>query len=93
MATWSLGHSSVFDVVDFLICEIEDVVFDGLRARRQLPYAHILRHIFSQLIRFPQFQEALRATCVSFGVYKPQMEDVLRPSTHRDNTPTVLEGN
>lgn len=40
----------VFDVVDFLIFEIEDVVFDGLRARHQLPYARILCHIFAQLI-------------------------------------------
>jgi hypothetical protein len=44
-----------FDVVDFLICEIEDIVLDGLRARRQLPYAHYLCHIFAQLIRPPQF--------------------------------------
>jgi hypothetical protein len=50
---WLLGalisHSD-FDVVDFLIWEIEDTVLDDLRARRQLPYAHYLRHIFDQLI-------------------------------------------
>jgi hypothetical protein len=28
---------------------------DGMRARRQLPYAHYLCHIFAQLIRPPQF--------------------------------------
>jgi hypothetical protein len=43
-----------FDLVDFLICEIEDTVLDGLRARRHLPYAHYLCHIFAQLIRPPQ---------------------------------------
>jgi hypothetical protein len=43
-----------FDLVDFLICEIEDNVLDGLRARRHLPYAHYLCHIFAQLIRPPQ---------------------------------------
>jgi hypothetical protein len=47
---WLLGalvSHSEFDVVDFLICEIEDTVLDGLRARRQLPYAHYLCHIFA----------------------------------------------
>jgi hypothetical protein len=53
---WLLGalvSHSEFDVVDFLICEIEDTVLDGLRARRQLPYAHYLCHIFAQLILPP----------------------------------------
>jgi hypothetical protein len=34
---WLLGalvSHSEFDVVDFLICEIEDIVLDGLHARR-----------------------------------------------------------
>jgi hypothetical protein len=53
---WLLGaliSHSEFNVVDFLICEIEDTVLDGLRARRQLSYAHYLYHIFAQLIRPP----------------------------------------
>jgi hypothetical protein len=41
-----ISHSE-FNVVDFLICEIEDTILDGLRARRQLPYAHYLCHIFA----------------------------------------------
>jgi hypothetical protein len=56
---WLLGaliSHSEFDVVYFLICEIEDTVLDGLRARRLLLYAHYLCHIFAQLIRPPQFQ-------------------------------------
>jgi hypothetical protein len=47
---WLLGaliSYSEFDVVDFLICEIEDTVLDGLRARRQLSYAHCLCYIFA----------------------------------------------
>jgi hypothetical protein len=50
---WLLGaliSHSEFGVVDFLICEIEDTVFDGLQARRKLPYTHYLCHIFAQLI-------------------------------------------
>jgi hypothetical protein len=55
---WLLGaliSHSEFDVVDFLICEIEDTILDGLRARRHLPYAHYLCYIFVQLIRPPLF--------------------------------------
>jgi hypothetical protein len=62
---WLLGSLisySEFDVVDFLFCEIEDTVLDGLRACRQLPYAHYLCHIFAQLIRPPQFQGTLEAS-------------------------------
>jgi hypothetical protein len=75
---WPLGalvSHSEFDVVDFLICEIKDTVLDGLRARRQLPYAHYLCHIFAQLIRPPQFQGTLEASHLLFGSYRPAPED------------------
>jgi hypothetical protein len=74
---WLLGalvSHSEFDVVDFLICEIEDTVLDGIRARRQLPYAHYLCHIFAQLIRPPQFQGTLEASRLVFGSYRPAPE-------------------
>jgi hypothetical protein len=74
---WLLGalvSHSEFDVVDFLICEIEDTVLDGLRARRHLPYAHFLCHIFAQLIRPPQFQGTLEASHLIFGSYRPAPE-------------------
>jgi hypothetical protein len=50
---WLLGalvSHSVFDVVDFLIYEIEDTILDGLHAWLQLPYTHYLCHICTQLI-------------------------------------------
>jgi hypothetical protein len=75
---WLLGalvSHSEFDVVDFLICEIEYTVMDGLHARRQLPYAHYLCHIFAQLIRPPQFQGTLEASRLLFGSYRPAPED------------------
>jgi hypothetical protein len=75
---WLLGalvSHSEFDVVDFLICEIEDTVLDGLCARRQLPYAHYLCHIFAQLIWPPQFQGTLEASRLVFGSYRPAPED------------------
>jgi hypothetical protein len=74
---WLLGalvSHSEFDVVDFLICEIEDTVLDGMCARRQLPYAHYLCHIFAQLIRPPQFQGTLEASRLVFGSYHPAPE-------------------
>jgi hypothetical protein len=74
---WLLGalvSHSEFDIVDFIICEIEDTVLDGIRARRQLPYAHYLCHIFAQLIRPPQFQGTLEASRLVFGSYRPAPE-------------------
>jgi hypothetical protein len=75
---WLLGalvSHSEFDVVDFLICEIEDTVLDGLRACRQLSYAHYLCYIFAQLIRPPQFQGTLEASRLIFGSYRLALED------------------
>jgi hypothetical protein len=75
---WLLGalvSHSEFDVVDFLICEIEDTVLDGLRARRQLSYAHYLCHIFAQLIRPPRFHGTLEASRLVFGSYRPAPKD------------------
>jgi hypothetical protein len=91
---WLLGalvSHSEFDVVDFLICEIKDTVLDGLHARRQLPYAHYLCHIFAQLIQPPQFQGTLEASRLLFGSYRLAPEDpVLAPApvidTQADDT-------
>jgi hypothetical protein len=69
-----ISHSE-FDVVDFLICEIEDTVLDGLHARRQLLYAHYLCYISAQLIQPPQFQGTLEASRLHFGSYHPAPED------------------
>jgi hypothetical protein len=74
---WLLGalvSHSEFNIVDFLICEIEDTVLDGIRARRQLPYAHYLCHIFAQLIQPPRFQGTLEASHLVFGFYRPAPE-------------------
>jgi hypothetical protein len=59
---YSLVSHLEFDVVDFLICEIEDTLLDGLRARRQLPHAHYLCHIYAHLIQPHQFQAAIEAS-------------------------------
>jgi hypothetical protein len=80
---WLLGalvSHYVFDVVDFLICEIEDTVLDGLRAWHQLSYVYYLYHIFEQLIRPPQFQATLDTARLSFGFYYPVPEDTVPTS-------------
>ena len=53
---WLLGalvSHTVFDMVDFLLCEIEDTMMDGCRDCHQLPYAHYLSYIFERLIHHP----------------------------------------
>jgi hypothetical protein len=55
---------------------------DGIRARRQLPYAHYLCHIFAQLIQPPRFQSTLEASCLVFGSYRPAPEIPVPASAH-----------
>lgn len=31
-----------FDLVDFLLCEMEDVIADSIKMGRLMPYAHII---------------------------------------------------
>jgi hypothetical protein len=50
-------------------------VLDGLRACRQLSYAHYLCYIFVQLIWSPQFQGTLEVSRLQFGSYRPAPED------------------
>jgi hypothetical protein len=86
MALGALISHSEFDVVDFLICEIEDTVLDGLHARRQLSYAHYICHIFARLIRSPQFQGIIEASRLQFGSYRPAPED---PAPVPDPVPDI----
>jgi hypothetical protein len=71
---WLLGalvSHTMFDVVDFLLCEIEDRVMDGCRARCQLPYAHHLSHNFERLIHHPQYVMTRDTHARAFGTYRP----------------------
>ena len=38
-----------FDIVDFFICELEDVIMEGLTSSRRHPYAHWISWILAQL--------------------------------------------
>ena len=70
---WLLGalvSHTVFDVVDFLLCEIEDTVMDGCRAHHQLPYAHYLSHIFERQIHHPQYIMTRDTHARAFRIYR-----------------------
>jgi hypothetical protein len=38
-----------FNIIDLLLAEIEDVIIDGMRVARQLPYGHWISYICSQI--------------------------------------------
>ena len=38
-----------FDIVDLFICEIEDVIMDGMTIHHQQPFAHWISWILAQL--------------------------------------------
>jgi hypothetical protein len=61
----------MFDVIDFLLCEIEDTVMDGSRAYCQLHYAHYLSYIFERLIHHPQYVKTCDTHAKAFGTYRP----------------------
>ena len=44
---------------------------DGCRARRQLPYAHYLSHIFERMIHHPQYIMTRDTHARAFGTYRP----------------------
>jgi len=49
---WLLIHILIgrqFDIVDLFICELEEVIFDGMTAHRQQPFAHWISWILAQL--------------------------------------------
>jgi hypothetical protein len=49
---WLVLHiltHQLFDIVDLLLAEIEDVITDGMRVARQLPYDHWISYICSRI--------------------------------------------
>lgn len=58
----------------FLICDIEDTILDGLRARRQLAYAHYLSHLRAA-DSTSSVPDTLDSTRLIFGFYSPTPEN------------------
>ena len=63
-----------FDIVDFFICEIEDVIMEGLTSSRRQPYAHWISWILAQLDQGAMMHD-LEISTTSFKDYSPTSPD------------------
>ena len=74
---WLILHimsHTPFDIVDFLLCEVEESIAVGVKAGRQQPYAHIISYLLDRAIvqhlqNPPRHGLADSATC--YKVYNP----------------------
>jgi hypothetical protein len=60
---WLLLHVMTgrpFDIVDFILAEIEDVIFDGLTMARNMVYAHWISFMLSSVTRVHEDGERVR---------------------------------
>ena len=66
-----LASQSQFDIVDFMICEMEDTIADGIRARRHLPYAHWISFLIMTQVQQTQrgLMTELEQSPTEFTVY------------------------
>ena len=62
------GHD--FDLVDFFICELEDVILDGMTVHRRHPFAHWICWILAQLSQNEHMDE-LEQSRTHFSFYSP----------------------
>ena len=62
-----------FDIVDFIIAEIEDVITDGMGVVRQFPYAHWISYICSMIVpaESPVSSVYRQDEAPRFPVYRP----------------------
>jgi len=63
-----------FDIVDFFICEIEDVIMEGLTSSRRQPYDHWISWILAQLDQGTMMHD-LEISTMSFKDYSPTSPD------------------
>jgi len=59
-----------FDLVDFFICELEDVIMDGMTVHRRHPFAHWICWILAQLSQNAHMDE-LAQSRTFFSFYSP----------------------
>jgi len=70
---WLLIHiltGREFDIVDLFICELEEVIYDGMTAHRQQPFAHWISYILAQLGE-NAYMDELQRSRTSFKEYSP----------------------
>jgi hypothetical protein len=59
-----------FDIVDFLLSEIEDVIFDGMFLSPKLPYAHFISFFLSKMRKLT-YEEKYKTSSSAFPPYTP----------------------
>lgn len=72
---WLLGAlilHPIFYVASFMIYEIEDTILYGINVRSQLPYAHYMSYIVSQLINHLKWALNLENSIRACGDHRPQ---------------------
>ena len=61
----------MFDVWDLLLSEMEDMIAEGFKGRRQLPYAHWITFIILKVVtvRSPEMVVEYRGATTEFPAY------------------------
>ena len=59
-----------FDLADFFICELEDVIMDGMTVHHRHPFAHWISWILAQLGQNAHM-DVLEQSRTHFTVYSP----------------------
>ena len=77
----ALMQQTVFDVWDLLLSEMEDMIAEGFKGRRQLPYAHWITFIILKAVtvRSPEMVAEYRGATTEFPTYN--MAQRIRHST------------
>ena len=75
-----------FDIVDFILAEIEDVITDGMGVVRQFPYAHWISYICSMIVpaESPISAPYRHDEAPRFPVYRPTSPQDRRRGRHAD---------
>ena len=75
-----------FDIVDFILAEIEDVITDGMGVVRQFPYAHWISYICSMIVpaESPISAPYRHDEAPRFPVYRPTAPQDRRRGRHAD---------
>ena len=75
-----------FDIVDFILAEIEDVIIDGMGVVQQFPYAHWISYICSMIVpaESPISAPYRHDEAPRFPVYRPTAPQDRRRGRHAD---------
>lgn len=81
MVTFLYSPTPSFDIVDFLLCEIEDVIPNSIKMGRFMPYGHIISYLLAGSLGrtqrepgTPLLMESLEewsSSATMFPIYKP----------------------